>query len=74
MKELIEYIAKALVDEPEAVEVTVVEDERVIELSVAVDDRGKVIGRKGRTAHAIRTLLQAAAKGESEPYTFEIVD
>lgn len=72
MKDLVEYIAKALVDEPDAVEVTVVTD-TLLELKVADDDRGKIIGRKGRTAHAIRTLLAAATKEGREPM-LEIVD
>lgn len=63
MKELITYIAKALVDHPEAVEVSEVERKQtsVIELKVAKDDLGKVIGKQGRTARAIRTILSAAS-------------
>lgn len=63
MKDLIAYIAKALVDNPEAVEVSEVEREQtsVIELKVAKDDLGKVIGKQGRTARAIRTILSAAS-------------
>jgi hypothetical protein len=72
MKELVAYIAKALVDDPDQVEVTEPE-EGLIELSVAEDDRGKVIGRKGRTAHAIRALLAAASK-DGEPIQLEILD
>jgi len=58
-KDLIEYIAKALVDHPEQVKVSEIEGERtsVIELSVAKEDLGKVIGKQGRTAAAIRTIL-----------------
>ena len=63
MKELVEYIAKALVEEPDEVEVTETDD-GTLELHVADQDRGKVIGRKGRTAHAIRALLTAAARDE----------
>jgi len=61
MKELIEYVAKHLVDEPDAVQVDekTSGDMHVIELRVAEPDRGKVIGKKGRTAHAMRTLLNA---------------
>lgn len=76
MKELIEYIAKALVAHSDQV---VVEsagrdgDTEILELRVAAEDRGKVIGKKGRTAHAIRTLL-AAASSEDHPVTLEIVD
>ena len=72
VKELVEYITRALVDEPDAVEVMVVTD-KLIEVKVADDDRGKVIGRKGRTAHALRTLLAAADKSGNPP-TLEIID
>ena len=63
MVELIETIAKALVDNPDEVEVRVVEKERltVIKLKVAKDDMGKVIGKQGRIANAIRNVLKAAA-------------
>ncbi len=63
MKELVEVIAKALVDEPDQVRVTVREGERItlIELQVAPGDVGKVIGKQGRTAAAIRLLLGAVA-------------
>ncbi len=62
MKELLEYLARELVDDPEAVEVTEREDERgvVLTLRVAPDDMGKVIGKGGRTARAIRTVMKAA--------------
>jgi len=62
-KELIEYIAKALVDHPDQVKASEIEGERtsVIELSVAKDDLGKVLGRQGRTARAIRIILGAVA-------------
>lgn len=76
MKELVDYIAKALVSAPDQVEVTEAGREgevEVLELRVAPDDRGKVIGKKGRTAHAIRTLL-AAASPEGQSYSLEIVD
>jgi uncharacterized protein len=69
---VVEYLAKALVDDPEAVEVTEDSENGVIELKVAPDDRGKVIGKKGRTAHAIRALLTAL--NEAEPLSLEIVD
>jgi predicted RNA-binding protein YlqC (UPF0109 family) len=72
MKELVEYIAKALVDAPDQVAVSEPEP-GLIELEVAEDDRGKIIGRKGRTAHAIRTLLTAASK-DGEPVQLEILD
>ena len=63
MKELIEYIAKSLVDNPEEVSVTELEGEQtsVIELRVAKEDMGKIIGKQGRTAMAIRTILGAAS-------------
>ena len=77
MKEFVAYIAKALVEEPEEVEVRDGEPDEegrhVIELSVAPDDRGKVIGKKGRMAHNIRTLLAAASPPDA-PVTLEIVD
>jgi len=63
MKEVIEYIAKSLVDNPEEVSLTELEGEQttVIELKVAKDDMGKIIGKQGRTAMAIRTILGAAS-------------
>ena len=63
MKDLIEYIAKALVDEPEEVTVTEIKGEQtiVIELRVAKEDFGKIIGKQGRTARAIRIILGAAS-------------
>ncbi len=75
MRDLVEYVAKALVDEPEAVQV----EERpgattVYELSVAPGDLGKVIGRQGRTAKALRTLLGARAEAEGKRVTLEILD
>ena len=62
-KELVEYIAKSLVDSPELVEVREAEGEQgaVLELSVSHDDLGKIIGKQGRTARAIRTLLGAVS-------------
>ncbi len=63
LQDLIAYIASPLVDEPDAVEVNVVEEDRaiVLELTVAPDDLGKVIGKEGRTARAMRTLLSATS-------------
>ena len=63
LHDLIAYIASSLVDEPDAVEVNVVEEDRaiVLELTVAPDDLGKVIGKEGRTARAMRTLLSATS-------------
>ena len=76
MKELIEYIAKSLVDQPDAVKVTEVEGERtsVIELSVAKEDMGKIIGKQGRTATAMRTLLNAAAMKQKKRTILEIIE
>jgi predicted RNA-binding protein YlqC (UPF0109 family) len=76
MKELIEYIAKSLVDQPDAVKVVEVEGERtsVIELSVAKEDMGKVIGKQGRTATAMRTLLNAAGMKQKKRTILEIID
>ena len=76
MKELIEYIAKSLVDHPEAVKVTEVEGERtsVIELSVNKEDLGKVIGKQGRTARALRSILAAVAAKDDKRSRLEIVE
>jgi predicted RNA-binding protein YlqC (UPF0109 family) len=76
MKELVEYIAKSLVDQPDAVKVTEVESERtsVIELSVAKEDMGKVIGKEGRTATAMRTLLNAAGMKQKKRTILEIIE
>lgn len=76
MKELITYIAKALVDEPEAVEVSEVEGEQtsVIELKVAKADLGKVIGKQGRTARAMRTILSAASIKIRKRAVLEIIE
>ena len=72
---LVEYVAKSLVDEPDAVQVKVVNDEdgRVIELHVAETDMGKVIGRNGSVAKALRTLLKVVAAREGESISLEIV-
>lgn len=76
MKELIEYIAKALVDHPEQVKVVEVEGEKtsVIELSVAREDLGKVIGKQGRTARALRTILTAASTKLKKRSMLEIIE
>ncbi|MBW2040094.1 MAG: KH domain-containing protein [Deltaproteobacteria bacterium] len=76
MKELIEYIAKSLVDNPDEVKVTEIEGERtsVIELSVAKEDLGKVIGKQGRTARAIRTILSAASTKNNKRSVLEIIE
>jgi predicted RNA-binding protein YlqC (UPF0109 family) len=76
MKDLIEYIAKALVDHPEEVRVIEVVGEKtsVIELSVAKEDLGKVIGKQGRTARAIRTILTAASTKLKKRSVLEIIE
>lgn len=76
MQKLIEMIAKALVDKPEAVEVTEVEGEQttVIELRVAKEDLGKVIGKQGRTARALRTILSAASTKIRKRSVLEILE
>lgn len=75
MKELVEVIAKALVDDPEAVVVTETETEKtiVLELRVAQSDMGKVIGKQGRIAKAIRSVVKAAASKEDKKVTVDIV-
>jgi len=74
-KELVEYVAKHLVDDPEAVKVEVVIDETgtIIELHVAEDDMGKVIGRNGSVAKALRTLLKVTAARDGESVQLEIL-
>jgi uncharacterized protein len=75
--EVLEYIAKALVDHPDDVSITEVEDEdgeMVLELRVHPDDMGKIIGKRGRTAKAIRTMVKAAATREGSSATVEIVE
>jgi len=76
MKDLIEYIAKALVDVPDQVKVNEVEGEKtsVLELSVAKEDLGKVIGKQGRTARAIRTILSAASTKIRKRSVLEIIE
>jgi predicted RNA-binding protein YlqC (UPF0109 family) len=76
MKELVESIAKALVDHPEQVQVNAVEGEQVtiLELRVHPEDLGKVIGRQGRTAKSIRTLLGAAGMKLKKRFTLEILE
>ena len=75
MKELIEYIARSLASDPDAVQVTeTIEDDRVIfRLEVAPEDKGKVIGRQGRVAQAIRVLLRVAAVKDGSRAMLEIV-
>lgn len=77
MLELLEYLARALVDDPESVLVEQFDEDDgtvVLELSVGDDDYGKVIGRGGRTANALRTVLKAAAVHEKRRVFVEIVD
>jgi len=76
MKELIEYIAKLLVDNPEEVSVTEIVGEQtsVIELKVAKEDLGKVIGKQGRTARAMRTILGAASMKLKKRSVLEILE
>ena len=74
---LLEYLARALVDDPDAVEVESFEEEDgtvVLELAVGDDDYGKVIGRGGRTANAIRSVVKAAAVREDRKVLVDIVD
>lgn len=76
MRLLVEEIAKALVDEPEQVQVSAVDGEQttVLELRVAPNDLGKVIGKQGRTARSIRTILGAASMKLKKRYTLEILE
>lgn len=75
-KDLIEYVAKSLVDEPDAVSVVETENEKgtVIQLKVANDDIGKVIGKYGRIAKAMRTVLSAAAMKDGRRFSLDILD
>jgi len=76
MKDLISYIARALVDHPEQVSVSEVEGNQtsVLELKVAKEDLGKVIGKQGRTARALRTILSAASAKENKRGVLEIIE
>ncbi|MGQ0669587.1 MAG: KH domain-containing protein [Actinomycetota bacterium] len=76
MKELLEYVARNLVENPDAVEVTEIRDERGVLLQLKVDpeDMGKVIGKGGRTARAIRTVVKAAGTRAGVPVAVEIVE
>lgn len=76
MQELITFIAKSLVDAPEAVKVTVTEEDDtvIIDLAVEKDDLGKVIGKQGRTARAMRSLLSAAAGKEDKKSRLNILE
>jgi predicted RNA-binding protein YlqC (UPF0109 family) len=76
MKELVQYLAKSLVTNPDAVEVkeTQTDDASVFELKVAKEDLGRIIGKQGRTAKSIRTLLNAAASRGNRKVVLEIVE
>ena len=76
MKDLVDYIARALVDEVGRIEITEIAGNQtnIIELKVAKEDIGKVIGRQGRTADAIRTILNCAAAKLSKRYILQIID
>jgi len=75
MKKLLETLAKALVDHPDDVEVSLVEGERsiILELRVAPEDMGKVIGKQGRIAQALRTIVKAAAVKDGKKVMVEII-
>ena len=76
MKALIEYIAKSLVEHPDQVEVQeILNGNRVrLELNVAKDDMGRVIGKNGRVANSIRTLLRVAAEREGKQATLDVIE
>ena len=76
MRELIDYLARALVDNPEMVQVSEVEGNQtsVLELKVAKEDLGKVIGKQGRTARAMRTILSAASAKIKKRTVLEIIE
>jgi len=75
-KDLVEYIAKSLVDDPDGVSVNLIEGEKstILELKVSPDDIGKVIGKHGRIAKAIRTVLSASATKTGKRVVLEILD
>ena len=76
MREVLEYVARSLVDEPDAVEVTELQGENstVLQLKVAPDDMGKVIGKRGRTIKAIRSVVRAAGSRQDVTTLVEIVE
>jgi predicted RNA-binding protein YlqC (UPF0109 family) len=76
MKDLVELIARALVDKPEEVMVTAIEGNQatVLELKVAKEDLGKIIGKQGRTARSLRTIIGAASAKERKRVVLEIVE
>ncbi|MBQ7567706.1 KH domain-containing protein [bacterium] len=75
MKDLLEFLARELVDSPDQVAVKEIEGERcvILELRVAPDDMGKIIGRRGKTAQAIRTLVKAAGLRDGKKVMIEII-
>ncbi|MCF7927857.1 MAG: KH domain-containing protein [Spirochaetales bacterium] len=75
-KELVEFVARSLVDSPDGVEVSIIEGEKstILELRVDPDDIGKVIGKHGRIAKAIRTILSASATKTGKRVVLEILD
>ena len=76
MSELLEYLARRLVDDPDSVRVEQVEEDDacVLRLYVAPDDRGKVIGRNGRVVRALRTIVRAAGGGQGRRVLLEVVE
>jgi hypothetical protein len=76
MKELVETVCKSLVDNPDQVQVTQIDGEQttILELRVSQSDLGKVIGKQGRTARAIRTILAAAGMKQRRRYNLEIIE
>lgn len=76
MKDLVEFISRSLVDETSRIEIAEIEGNQtnIIELKVAKEDIGKVIGRQGRTADAIRTIINCAASRSSKRYILQIID
>ncbi|MGH7830974.1 MAG: KH domain-containing protein [Candidatus Binatia bacterium] len=76
MKELVQYLARSLVTNPDAVEVRETQGETasVLELKVAKEDLGRIIGKQGRTAKSIRTILNAAASRANRKFVLEIVE
>ena len=76
MKEFVEFIVKKIVDSPDAVDVSFIEGKStaIIELRVAPEDVGKVIGKSGRTANALRTLVSAVASRQNQKVVLEIIE
>ena len=76
MKELVQYLAQSIVNQPDAVEVTETQDDNasVVEIKVAKEDLGRIIGKQGRTANSLRTILNAAAARADRKIVLEIID